>query len=61
MVAIWWVGLFLNLALVAVFAWLDVSDQSSPSWGTIIWAVISCAGFVRLYPMAHKYDHMGRT
>jgi hypothetical protein len=61
MVVIWWVGLLLNLALVGVFMWLDVTDQSSLSWGTIIWAVLSCGGFARLYPLAHKYDHMGRT
>jgi hypothetical protein len=61
MVVTWWVGLCLNLSMVGIFMWLDLSDQSSLSWGTIIWAVLSCAGFVRLYPVAHKYDHMGRT
>ncbi len=62
MLIVWWVALVLNLVFWIIVCGLpDIAAGQMPSASAIAWAVISCVGFIKFYPLAKRYDEMGRS
>ncbi len=62
MLVVWWVALVLDLSFwTVVWGLPDIMAGQLPSLSAILWALVSCIGFIKFYPLARRYDEMGRS
>ena len=61
MLIAWWILFSANVAIMASWIWIDIAAlQNDYPWYDIGFAALCLIGVVRLYPLARKYDAMGR-
>ncbi|MDQ6768195.1 MAG: hypothetical protein M3Z41_10340 [Candidatus Eremiobacteraeota bacterium] len=64
MIVLWWILAIVNLVVIGLFTWFEVivlmKLGESPSWIDVAVSALVFVGVVRLYPLAKRYDVMGR-
>jgi hypothetical protein len=64
MIVIWWIIASVNIIVIALFTWFEVivlmKIGESPSWVDVALSALVFVGVARLYPLAKRYDAMGR-